>query len=588
MKNLKKLTALTLAFIFALAFGIAKPQRVQAVTEIDGSFYELDITTKTATFVGMLGGVDIPIPSEVTYEGDTYTITAIGKGAFGDSRTLTSVTIPASVEIIGDDAFGLCESLKTVTFAEGSKLTTIGDRAFMDCPSLTTVTFGENSQLTTIGQSAFFKCTSLTSIEIPSGVTSIGDWAFRECTSLTEINVADGNTNYSSVEGVLYNGNKTELIKCPIAIKKTSITIPNSVKTIRGYNLGEYGFDRCTGLTSIEIPASVESIEEYAFNKCTGLTSVTFEKDSKLTTIRSSAFNECTSLTSIEIPKGVTTIRMRTFYECTGLESIEIPSSVKNIEEGVFAHCKVLNDIYYGGTKDEWDKVTKGRYWDDDTPTNKTMHYGLTVNLVFKDYPSFTTEQEGYTEALVKVPAVDTPGYTIEGWYKDENHTQAWNFATDKTENTDITLYGKLNAIPYGITYHNADGATNSNPATYTIESNTITLAEPIREGYTFGGWYEDELFTKPVTEISNGSMGDKTFYAKWDKVYSYNVTAETDNQKWQKGSNEPLVITFKSVYHDEDTFSRFESAKVDDNAIIEGKDFEKASGSIIIITFCF
>ncbi|MBQ9625443.1 MAG: InlB B-repeat-containing protein, partial [Clostridia bacterium] len=109
------------------------------------------------------------------------------------------------------------------------------------------------------------------------------------------------------------------------------------------------------------------------------------------------------------------------------------------------------------------------------------------------------------------------------------------------------------------------------------------TLAEPIREGYTFGGWYEDELFTKSVTQISNGSMGDKAFYAKWDKVYSYNVTAETDKQQWVKGSNEPLVIIFKSVYHDEDTFSRFESAKVDDNAITEGKDFEKARGSIII-----
>ena len=130
-------------------------------------------------------------------------VTSIGYGAFEDSSRFTSVTIPSSVTSIGERAFEGCTSLTSATMQNG--VTSIGDYAFEDC-------------------------TSLTSINIPSSVTSIGGGAFSGCTSLTNIDVDSNNYIYSSVDGVLYNKDKTKLIKFPGG--KTSVTIPSSVTSI--------------------------------------------------------------------------------------------------------------------------------------------------------------------------------------------------------------------------------------------------------------------------------------------------------------------------------------------------------------------
>ena len=76
---------------------------------------------------------------------------------------------------------------------------------------------------------------------------------------------------------------------------------------------------------------------------------------------------------------------------------------------------------------------------------------------------------------------------------------------------------GKIES--YTITYVNVDGATNENPASYNVESETITLKDPVKTGYTFAGWYKDGEFTTQVTEIIQGSTGDITLYAKWIEI---------------------------------------------------------------------
>ena len=106
--------------------------------------------------------------------------------------------------------------------------------------------------------------------------------------------------------------------------------------------------------------------------------------------------------------------------------------------------------------------------------------------------------------------------YVFGGWYKDAACTIPWNFDKDKvTEN--LVLHAKWNPEPYEITYE-LDGGTNSeaNPATYTAED-TVKLADPVKAGYVFLGWYTaaDGTGTK-VTEIAEGSRGAKTFYALW------------------------------------------------------------------------
>ena len=233
---------------------------------------------------------DVVIPSTVTRNGTTYSVTSIGDYAFRNCSSLTSVTIPTGVTSIGDRAFAYCSGLTSVTIPTG---------------------------VTSIEDYAFYYCSGLTSVTIPNSVTSIGDYVFSNCSGLASINVASGNTHYSSIDGVLYNYVQDTLILCPEA--KTSVTIPNGVTSIGGS-----AFSDCSGLTSVTIPNSVTSIGDRAFAYCRGLTSVSIPTG--VTSIGDRAFAYCSGLTSVTIPTGVTFIGEYAFSGCSGLTSINVTS----------------------------------------------------------------------------------------------------------------------------------------------------------------------------------------------------------------------------------------------------------------------
>ena len=292
------------------------------------------------------------------------TLTTIGKEMFYRSK-LKSVVIPASVETIEAAAFMGCSSLATVTFEKGSQLKTIGGgyssyypnyygafadctaltsieipasvetieaAAFMRCSKLATVTFEKGSQLKTIGgdyssyyYGVFSDCTALKSIEIPASVETIEAAAFMGCSSLATVTFEKG----------------------------------SQLKTIGGgyssYYPNYYGaFADCTALTSIEIPASVETIEAAAFMRCSKLATVTFEKGSQLKTIGGDyssyyygVFSDCTALKSIEIPASVETIEATAFKGCSSLATVtfEKGSQLKTIGGGYYSYS---SSYYYG------------------------------------------------------------------------------------------------------------------------------------------------------------------------------------------------------------------------------------------------
>ena len=254
---------------------------------------------------------------------ETGTLTIEGTGAMKNWNSSSSVPWK-----------NVRESIQKVIIKEG--VTSIGSYAFSGCSSLTSINIPEG--VTNIVVYAFKDCSSLTSINIPSSVTSIGGSAFEGCSSLTSINVNESNKKYSSESGILFNKNKTEIIKYPIGKKETTYTIPSSVTSI-----GSAAFADCSSLMSIEIPEGVTSIEYSAFFFCSSLTSI--EIPSSVTSIGSEAFYYCSSLTSINIPEGVTNIGSRVFCGCSSLTSIEIPSSVTSIGDGAFSECSSLTSI---------------------------------------------------------------------------------------------------------------------------------------------------------------------------------------------------------------------------------------------------
>ncbi len=261
-------------------------------------------------------------------------VTSIGFSAFRDCTSLTSVTIPDSVTSIGYEVFWGCTSLTSVTIPDS--VTEIGCYAFEDCTSLTSVTIPDG--VTSIGGSTFSGCTSLTSITIPDSVTIIAVGAFYGCESLTEISVSSENADYSSENGVLFNKDKTKIVRYPVGKKDLSYSIPDSVTSI-----GEEAFRYCALLTSVTIPDGVTSIGEGAFGDCTSLTSVIIPDS--VTEIGYSGFCGCTSLTSVTIGSGVTSIGGYVFYGCTSLTSITIPDSVTIIGYDAFGGCTSLTNI---------------------------------------------------------------------------------------------------------------------------------------------------------------------------------------------------------------------------------------------------
>ena len=258
----------------------------------DGIKYRLHNSTLTADVFGYESALsgDVVIPSSISYDSKTYSVTKIEEDAFRDNRNITSITIPDSVTSIERSAFSSCVKLVSVIFAGTPKITEIPPAAFISCDTLENINIP--SSVTSIGSQAFDRCSSLVSITIPSSVTSISDYAFDRCSSLTEINVDGNNTNFSDIDGVLFNKAQTEILKYPAGKTVTTYNIPESVTSI-----GYYAFQNCSSLTSITIPSRVTYIRSYAFQDCSSLTTITIP--SSVTIIEVNAFSGCTNLKTV-------------------------------------------------------------------------------------------------------------------------------------------------------------------------------------------------------------------------------------------------------------------------------------------------
>ena len=336
---------------------------------------------------------------KLTSEG---TLTISGTGDMADfewdgtpwysvSSQVKSVVIKDGVTSIGDCAFGGCISLTSVSIPDG--VISIGFAAFESCSLLTGVTIPNS--VTGIGDYAFGYCSSLISVTIPGSVTSIGEAAFAG--GSTSVNVSRENKNYCSVDGGLYDKQKTTIFH-PGKIQNGAFRVPDGVNRI-----GDSAFFDCTSLTSVIIPKSVTSIGSLAFLGCIRLTNVTIPDG--VTSIGDAAFagsstsinvsrenkNYCSvdgglynkQKTTIlhpgkiqngtfRIPDGVTSIGDYAFDGYRSLTNVTIPDSVTNICYGAFLDCIKLTDVYYDGTASDWAKITIEEGNED--LTNATLH----------------------------------------------------------------------------------------------------------------------------------------------------------------------------------------------------------------------
>jgi hypothetical protein len=215
-------------------------------------------------------------------------------------------------------------------------VTAIGDQVFYYQPSLTSITLPNSIQ--SIGAYAFSSCSGLTSFGIPAGVTSIGNRAFSGCSNLQAFTVEAGNPAYQSIDGVLFNAGATELIQFPAAKPITTYTVPASAPSI-----GDSAFSNCSAVSSVIIPDSVINLDGYIFDGSFSLTSVTLPNH--LTAISNHIFMNCPNLTTVNIPSTVESIHYASFAGCSSLTGIVLPDGLKSILGSAFSGCSSLTDI---------------------------------------------------------------------------------------------------------------------------------------------------------------------------------------------------------------------------------------------------
>ena len=294
-----------------------------------------------------------------------------------------------------------------------------------------------------------------------------------------ESSISSNGRNYTVTEIATWAFNKCNTL--------TEVTLPNTVDEI-----GYQAFFNCSNLTNVTIPEGVTKIGQAAFYGCSQLTSITipstitdmdtaFSGNTALSQvtltngipkISSHAFERCTELREIKVPISVDEICPFAFNGCTGLTSVTLEKGINIINSNAFKDCTELNDVKYNGYKTDWEKVRVNNAGND-TLTSK-VQYLCDINF-------------------------DLDGGTING--SDTMATQTV-YSNEKL--------GTAKCYP------------NDQPF--------VVPTDPVREGYTFLGWYTQAeggikyTFTEAVSS-------NITLYAHWN-AHSHTVTLENDENK--------------------------------------------------------
>ncbi len=392
-------------------------------SSIDGVLYSKDRKALIAYPEGKGSSYNIP-----------NGVTSIGDSAFYYQDGLSSVTIPNSVTSIGNYAFSNCKGLSSVIIP--NSVTSIGNYAFSNCKGLSSV-ITPNS-VTSIGGNAFADCSGLTSLTISNGVTSIGNYAFSNCSGLKSVTIPGsvtsiGGNAFSNCSGL------------------TSLTITNGVRSI-DYN----AFGNCGKLKSVTIPSSVTSIGSSAFADCSGLKSINVDpKNVSYISENGVLFNYDKTIllqypvgkadASYVIPDGVTGIYPRAFASCNGLTSVTIPDKIV-INNHSFDKCTNLSNVYYSGTKKQWNNVY---LYDEYMLCYPTIHFakkdGFTITYNANGGSGAPGEQStdelnGRITISSQIPHRD--GYEFIGWATSPSASKPQYSPKDTVSSTrDLTLY---------------------------------------------------------------------------------------------------------------------------------------------------
>lgn len=334
---------------------------LNASTLIDGLYYDLDTSSRTATVTYQTMETDnyaslpasVKIPETVTYNGVTFTVTKIADSAFGYCKSMEEISIPGTVTEVGttsyfyrDLPFHDCTSLKKVRFEDGKQSISLGAYGsnaeysrglFASCP-LEEVYIGRNviydkydSSLNSFayhpeyyGYSAFYNQPKLAKVTFSSTVTEIPEYLFYK-------NIAMTLTDLPKVKTI----GKSAFEGCS---KLTTLNLGQDLMTV-----GDRAFYNCTNVTKLTFPDAITTIGDETFYNCSSVTEVTV--GSKLQSIGISAFEGCSSFTAIILPDNFTSMGASAFEDCKKLTVAKLGNSLTAVPAGAFKNCIALSEM---------------------------------------------------------------------------------------------------------------------------------------------------------------------------------------------------------------------------------------------------
>ena len=552
----------------ALTQGTAYADTV-ATVEVDNLKYSLSTgeSGNIATVVGLsdnaknLSNLDLIIKETIDYNNASYTVTVIGENAFKQCSNIKTVSIPASVVEIKNNAFDSCSGMTSITFAANSKLTTLGDEAFLWCTNLTTVELPDS--ITSIGHYAFLY-SGFTSITIPGKVGTIIGGMFAGCSSLENLVLSEG---IVKVENSAFES----------STKLKKLTLPGTIETLEqgSGNVGDkYAFPEIN--FTVVYPGSkaeLDSLYKYFSQYSTDIRvlSDTFKENgitysylataddetellkgiavvtgsdenisgdivipSKITVdgneytvvrIGASAFAKnydseyCKNITSVTIPETVTCISSYAFRYCTGITQVTIPSSLKYISSYTpFTRCNDLKTIVYNGSDTEIANKLVGKSKASNVATKQQE--AAPTNLT-------ATAPDNWRQNNGKISGVDT---SMEYQREGDN---AWTTCTG-TEITGLTAgtykvrekekegyVAGLEAtvvVPKKVVSYGGGGSSRQHPTVAETTNGTITLSSNGRTAtITPDGGYEIASVT--VNSENKGAVSTLTGLRTGDKI---------------------------------------------------------------------
>ena len=424
----------------------------------------------TASYLGNSENHYLVLVKVVSKEITSFTIDDktkfIWSSAFSECRVLESIENTQNILCIGSYAFEHCNNLKTFTIPYG--VTTIEDNTFFCCTNMQTITIPET--VTSIGQSAFEGCNNLKSISIPNSVTSIGNKAFYECKKLENIIIPDGVTfirfdtfngceslEWVSLPESVYYINQFAFKNCS-SLK--SIIIPSAVTDI-----AVAAFLNCDALTTVYYGGTEEGwstisiegnngclngVRKYYFSQTEpekdgyfwhfdtdGVTPVSWgnepnysygleyllNSDGKGYTVvgMGDCIDKDLIIPSTHEGLPVNAIGENVFNGNTDITYVLIDRAVTSIGQGAFNLCKSLKNVYYNGTKEDWETLCSsigvsndylidakvyyfsetepadGFFWHFDTDGKTPVSWGVESDYSVGLKYSLNTDEKGYT-----------------------------------------------------------------------------------------------------------------------------------------------------------------------------------------------